>query len=289
MKNIFEFQRKKLFLAIIMIILAVVLIIYTFYYFPKKNESIKVNDYHDLISNNHDREGSYVEINFNYLTIIASENKYNYFLVKDTNNYTYIIKIGNETYNDILSIYENSEEFQYKISGYLSNISDDLRKMTIKTFNNNFNKEITIDNFEEYFGSTYLNESYHPINYQNVIYIIIIILGLLIISIGLFLIIYCIIDYKKKKRLLKKYNKSSIIRSFKMEDTYLKEKVALLNRYIILNKGFLKIIPYLSINKIYIQDNYLCLEIKNDTKIIKIKSKKHLIEIENKIKEKVNK
>lgn len=302
-KKIFKLPKGALITTIIFAILATTLILVGIET-DKPQENETPSQYHTLISNDSDNENQYVKVTITelpYQFAIRNEGgtQWKYYILFDKDNYMYLSRLTSETFNKLEELYnKNQEEFSYELEGYIFNTPEDLKKIAMETYNEQEPAEIITDeNFTNYFGKSYLDETYTPNSpIAETMITIGAILG--ISAIIIFIAYICIIV--KFKKTIQKYNKEELEEELEKETTisYPTAKIYLTDKYIITKANTLDIIPYEDLYWIYIEKRkyngvnvgkYLIAKMKNKkTKQIAVvhKSEELLIEITNKIHEK---
>lgn len=169
--NIIEklLKPKKAFLIIAIVSIMISLVFYgIIIYVEKTTEKPEAVDYGNLISMKSDNENDYVKTTIQYIALFAEREGYDskYYYIQDINNRVMIASISDETYKKIEETYlQNKENFTYDLEGYIFNIPDDVLNIAIRYISEAFDVQggvITKNNYQEYFGYTYLNEGITP-------------------------------------------------------------------------------------------------------------------------------
>ena len=168
LKKILKYNISIITIFIICIFVIIVSSITTNYYKDKKTEGLldKAENYETVIANKEEKVGKFVyikiaDVPYLVATETSDESINNYYVVYDENNYMYIVQLKKSTYKTICDEYEkNSDNFSYLIMGRLANVENDLEKIIIDEFNeSNENTKLNRFNYNQYFGTTYLNEN----------------------------------------------------------------------------------------------------------------------------------
>lgn len=223
---------------------------------PGKNEECIT--YNTLISLDKDEEGKYVKLEmtkvpFKFATKTTENNsKLNYYFAVDENKYLYIIRLTNKTYQELEEKYnKNPEEFKYELKGYIFDTPAELKKLAIEEYNYGLTEgKITMDDFESYFGKTYLDEKVTP---NTDIAAVLGLLGFFTSIVSVVTIIVYVRETINIKKTFKKYSKEELETELLNTSTqaYPKQKIYLTDKYIITNTQGLSVIPYEDIYWIY--------------------------------------
>ncbi len=254
----YKVNKKILYLGFLLIILSL-----TFFYLAKIEEKREITskDYSELVMLGKDNKSSYVGLEINYLPYYVVTRKSNniilkYYIVVDKDNYMYLVRLTDETYQKMENMYEsNPDDFSYYIEGYIFETPIDLKRATISSYNALAEQELVNEkNFSNYFGKSYLDETNLP--YLNS-YVFLLVAGILCDSISFIIIIYYIILVINNKKLLKNFDKEKIKKEVSSKRTIYFDKLNLYltNNYIITKHLYLKIIPYKDIVWIYNEKN----------------------------------
>lgn len=298
---------KKTLLIIGLIILAVAigLIVAGCIKNQNKYEGVQMHIYNDLISKNEDKEGMLVKLE---ITNISPEfavkeeknTKQKYHFAVDKNNYWYIVRLTDATYQKMKSELEaDKENFKYVLKGYIYDDPTELKRLAISAYNQLLtgdDEKLTNSNFKDYLGSTYLDETKTPDD-STAMTLIGFGIGVAILS-SIFLII-SISQITKLKSTLKKYDAEELKEELNNIniDEYKKQAIYLTNKYVISTINGLDVFEYSDILWLYNEkrrQNGIVIGIwimactKNNKKIQIASANKEdiLIEIMTKIKEK---
>jgi hypothetical protein len=164
----------------------------------------------DTLYESEDRTNKYAYINLitePYLFAVyeqdGQEYDSKYYLGMDEDSYLYIIRMSSKNYEKLTSA---SETNVIKISGITKKIQSDIKDLAIEAYNKGADTKITLSNFEDYFGTVFLDINDDPRN-MAVFYI----LG------GLFLILF--ISFGIARLIIKSRNKK-LIKKFTDEEIY---------------------------------------------------------------------
>lgn len=160
---------KKAFLIISVVLFIISLALYGIVISVEKTtEKPEAVDYGSLVSIKNDNENDYVKTTIQYIALFAEREGYDskYYYIQDINNRVMIASISDETYKKIEETYlQNKENFTFDLEGYIFKIPDDVLNIAIEYISEAFDVQggvITKSNYQEYFGSTYLNEGVTP-------------------------------------------------------------------------------------------------------------------------------
>lgn len=242
---------KKTFLIIAILLFIVSFILFGIVIYIEKCEKPKEEfDYGTLVSTNSDKENKYVKTTIKYISLFAEIKDYGikYYYIQDINNHVMIATINDATYKKIQETYlQNQEKFTYNLKGYIFNIPDDVIDLAINNISESFDIQdiiITKDNYQKYFGSTYLNEDATPYTKLNGVFIGV---GIILDSISIIFLILYISSMIKVIKYKKRYNleevKSELLQSTTLK--FEKEKIYLTSNYIVsCVNGLLRITKY---------------------------------------------
>jgi len=254
--KIFKVGKIQLIWAVVLVVIGIALLGIAFYIDSGDRET--ATDLHQLIYNYEDKENEYASINLAYVPFgfaIEGENL-KYYFAMDSNEYLYIVRITDKTYEKIVKQKEEQgDNFFYELKGYVFEIPSELKKLGIEAYNEAFEKEIfTKSNFEEFVGNVYLDETYTPQS-ENATVLITISCFAFVAAI----IVFCVFVSQKIKTA--KVDKTRIeeakeeLRSTSVK-VYSKQKMYLTNKYVISNYGGLQIYEYSEILWLYNLINY---------------------------------
>ena len=255
-KEILKPQKKLLVIAVILMIITAGMIYLNTYMETKNAEEkteLKAENYDDLISAGKDSEEKYVEVTitdipYHVATKEVDTVKYKYYIVFDANDLMYLVRLTDSTYYRLEDIYENDpDNFSYKIVGYIYDTPNELEEIVIDVYNEAMEEEIvTEDNFDMYFGKTYLDETKTPVTVSSAATVIFIVIGVLTgIFAFAFLLVY-IINSSRRKKVLKQYSEEDLESELDKNSTiaYEKQKVYLTDKYLISSANGLSVIEY---------------------------------------------
>lgn len=298
-------KKRLLIIGLIILVIAVVLIVTGALKNQNKYEGVQMHIYNDLISKDADKENMLVKLEITNISpafaVKEIKNvKQNYYFAVDKNNYWYIVRLTDSTYQELKSkIDSEGENFKYVLKGYIYNDPAELKKLAMSAYNQSLSadaEKLTNSNFKDYLGSTYLDETKTP-NDSTVTALIGIGIGLAILS-SIFLII-SISNIKKLKSTLKKYDAEELkeeLNNINIEE-YKRQSIYLTNKYIISTINGLSVLEYSDILWMYNEKRrqngivvgiWIMARTKNNKKILIASDMKEdiLIEIMTKIKEK---
>lgn len=258
--KIFKPGKIQLIFAIVLAVIGAILIGIALYIDSNKGKI--ATDLHELIYNYQDEEGEYASININTIPYgFAIENEtLKYYFVMDEQDFLYIARITDKTYEEMEKAYEaDKENFSYELKGYVFKIPKELKKLGIEAYNEAFeeNEEVekmTNSNFEEYVGSVYLDETYTPQSSNAS--------TLIVISVFSFIgALVFLVTFITSKATLKKIDSSRIeeakeeLKSSNVK-SYSKQKLYLTDRYVVSRNGGIYILEYREILWAYNLINY---------------------------------
>lgn len=250
-------ERNYIWLVIIFIAIAIMSIFYL-----NNLDNIRINskevakDYNEIIYAGKEKNNTYVSVDITELPILLLEEKFNYtinkyYLLIDKNNYMYIAKLKDSTFKTIKEIYDkNKNDFSYELKGYIYRISKDVKKEIVKMYNEEQIEKIDMNNYSEYFGNTYLDDTYTKYTTRAAVGYIIIIVSIIISIIFFIKWMFFIIVTNKT---LKEISKDELEEELKKCDIikYKKAKIYLTNKYLIsMHKG-LRVFRYNDIKWIF--------------------------------------
>lgn len=300
--KILKENKKNLLVTLGISILGIILIIIGAA-FSISPEDLEPKEYDELISNKQDTPDDYATVTITYLPYLFAEKDTDYgtkkyYMIFDENGYPYIARLTDETYKKLEAKYDNGEDISYKITGFLSAQETELRKLAIESHKELFeDSKITDENYELYFGKTFIDEEYVP---STTIEIIFISIGGISLIVGLICFIVCIVGVIRFKKTLNKYGKDELEYELAKSSTiyYKKQEVCLTDNYVITTFMGLDVIKYEDILWLYNENRrynfisigkYLIAR-TNNKKAIQLsyvyKNEAKLIEIMNKIHEK---
>lgn len=205
--------------------------------------------YNDLIAEGKDEEELVAEVTFvsepyGFAVYEEDDLTLNYYMVFDEYGYLYIVRLTDDTYSKIMDSYENNpDEFSYTLKGYLFDTEEELKDLAIEYYNESYEEEIVNDdNFQDYFGKTYLDETHTPEDDS-----VGLLFGLTFLG-GFFSIIFfivCVAYSVTTKKTLKKYNLEELEYEIEKPSTikYPQLKLYISDKYVISHKDGLKVVP----------------------------------------------
>lgn len=249
-------NKKKLIIALVAFLIAVILFVLSDF-FIKDEKVQEPTDYNSLIAVGKDVENLYVKVtiaDIPYLVATEENGNYkrSYYIVFDENDYMYITRLTDETYDMLKEEYEKDEDnFKYELKGYIFNIEDELKQIAMEAYNEGREEAVvTEENFALYFGNTYLDEINTPVDSKSTIIMVIEVIATVLAIV--FFISYLIVETNTKKE-LNKYGKKQIEEEIESPETisFEKAKIYLTKTYMISVYNGLKVIPYTDIVWMY--------------------------------------
>lgn len=244
---------KKLVIWMVVFIIISGLLFYFIGKFDKTDELI-ATDYNYLIANLQDEDKDYVKVTITDIPYaFAYKGDLNYYFVYDENDYAYIARLTDKTYEMLEKKYDNGEAISYELVGYAYKIEADVLNIAIETYNE-WAEEAIIDelNYRNYFGDTYLDETMKPSDGIETLLIFLEFIALICVIV--FMICY-IVSGTNVRRMIKKYGREDLeyelgkssTKAYKKADIYLTEK------YIISTFSGLRVLEYNELVWIYNQ------------------------------------
>lgn len=248
LKKIFKANSKYLLTVVILFVVSIVM----FAMSTPVEEEESPKDYNDLIVDKQDQEGSYATVTIDSVPILFATNDYeNYYIVMDTNNYMYLSRLTDDTYNKLEKEYNTNKSINYTLTGYLYNAPEELQKLAMDIYNEEMGEEIiTKYNYHTYFGSTYLDETNNP-NANDTLLAI----GFILIIVSIIIFIVYLVNVIKTKKTYKKYSKEELTTILQESTTiaYPKAKIYLTSKYIISTSSGITVTKYEDLVWMYIQ------------------------------------
>ena len=248
LKKIFKTNSKYLLTVVILFVVSIVM----FAMSTPIEEEESPKDYNDLIVDKQDQEGSYATVTIDSVPILFATNDYeNYYIVMDTNNYMYLSRLTDDTYNKLEKEYSTNKSINYTLTGYLYNAPEELQKLAMDIYNEEMGEEIiTKYNYHTYFGSTYLDETNNP-NANDTFLAI----GFILIIVSIIIFIVYLVNVIKTKKTYKKYSKEELTTILQESTTiaYPKAKIYLTSKYIISTSSGITVTKYEDLVWMYIQ------------------------------------
>ncbi len=300
--KILKSNNKGLLITLITLIIGIALIVWGTS-FENKEDDLVAKSYSELISSKKDEPKEYVNITIAYLPYLFAEETDDYggkkyYIVFDNNDYPYIVRLTDTTYNILKLRYDNKQDISYEISGYLFKQQKEMKDLAIEAHKEIFEDSMISEaNYELYFGKCYLDETLSPSTGIEALSIGIGI-GLLILS--FFIFIFYIVFKIKHKRSLKKYSREELESELLKPNVeyFKKANICLTDKYIISTMTGLDVIKYEDILWIYYENRrynfvsigkYIVARLKNK-KMVQLaytyNNEELLIEIMKKIKAK---
>lgn len=257
--KILKQSKKVLITGLVLLAIAIGLIIAMKKVQEKANKAETI-DYNTLIFTDEDSEEKRVnvklaDIPYGFAVKESDDSKENYYFLIDENNFLYIARLTDKTYNKLKDMKEkNPEEFSYELEGYIYNTPSELQRLAIEAYNQDSGEEIVTNaNFKEYFGKTYLDETKTP--YEDTIGLMTMFMIFTAVMAAICGIVYDINAFKTKKT-LKKYGKEELEQELLNPSAiaYPKEKIYLTDKYIMSTVSGLIAIEYEDIYWIYIEN-----------------------------------
>lgn len=303
--KIFKSKKSILIVALVLVAITIGLFVASYIVNKKKYEGVQMHTYNDLISKNEDKENMLVKLEiadlpYLFATKDEKNTKYKFYFAFDENNYWYIVRITDDTYKKMEEQYnQDKDNFKYVLKGYIYDDEAELKKLAISAYNEGLPagaEKLTLSNFKDYLGSTYLDEVITPTSSETTT-----LMGIGI-GVGILALVFVIIYTSQLIRLkstLKKYN----IEELKEElsncniDEYKKQNVYLTNKYVISTINGLDVFEYKDILWIYNEKRkqngillgvwiIACTKDKKKIQIASAKKDDILIQIMSRIKEK---
>ena len=256
--KILKGNKKGLVVSLVILIISIFLIVFGSS-LGTQDEDVVAKDYGELISSKQDNTNEYVKINIAYLPyLFASESDdyggKKYYIVFDDNQYPYIVRLTDNTYNKLEQLYDNNEEISYEIKGYLFKQEKELKELAINAHKELFSdSEISEANYELYFGKSYLDETITPSTGVEAITIGV---GVGLILLSFFIFIFYIVFKIRFKKNIKKYNKEELESELLKPNTlyFKKENICLTDKYVISTMAGLDVIKYEDILWLYYEN-----------------------------------
>lgn len=255
--KIFKSKKSYFFISIGLILISIIL--YLLVAHMESNEvTPEAVDYGNLIANQKDQKNDYIKTTIVYISQFAEdEDGLKYYYMQDVNNRLMIARISDNTLEKIVETYQlNKDNFSYDLEGYIFTVPKDLKELAISGFDSVFgNQGIELDeqNYEKYFGSTYLNEFVTPgTNFQ----LFLIGAGILFDFISIVLMVLCVVSIVRVHKIMRRWNVDLIKQELLQDSTkiFKKQKMYLTDNYIVsLAYGVLKIVRYEELIWVYSQ------------------------------------
>lgn len=109
-----------------------------------------------------------------------------FYFAMDEEDYMYIVRMSPSSYTKISNKIDT--EKTYKMEGVTKNIPSDIKKIALEVYNEILEEEdqLTIDDFENYFGAIYLDLESSKVEPNDIILVIMVFLGLFGFGFGLY-------------------------------------------------------------------------------------------------------
>lgn len=273
MLNKFTKSNNKKIIIIIIFIVTSIISLYGYRIFDRKSRVSDTEplDYNELISAGTDADNMYVSVDIVDTPYQIAEQKVNhvyvkYYILYDKDGYMYVAKLSDKTYKKINDEYQdNKDNFSYTLVGYIYKTPNDLKEIIIDVFNeNNPNNKISKDDFADYFGSTYLDDSYTKYTAQAAICGIIAIVSIIIFIIFLISWIICNKNIKKTLSSVGREQLESELSKNSLKE-YKKAKIYMTDSFLIFTHKGLQVFNYTDIGWIYLGNS--CSKITSVNKI----------------------
>ena len=279
-KKYLKVDNKIIYFSVFLVFLSITL----FYGASVLDNMSKTSDnYSELVMLGKDRENNYVHLEINYLPyhIVKQEGNnvtLNYYIAVDKDNYMYLVRLTDKTYQTIEKLFdENPDNFSYYLEGYIFKTTQDLKNITIEVYNDLAEQKlINSENFSDYFGKTYLDETTMPTLNSSVFLIT---AGILLDIISLTLIFMYMYLVLENKKLINSIGIEKIEKELKSKRAiyFNNLKLYLTNNYIITKHYRLKVISYEDLIWIYNEKDHYNGILTNYSLIGYLKNKKKII------------
>lgn len=228
-----------------------------------------------------EKAGEYVKIKVTYGPYGFAQDSDDswYYFVWDENDVMYIVKVEEDTYQEMLALYEDGqkEKIDYEIKGYTYSISSSLKKVAIEAVNEIYKdaeEKVTYSNFSTYLGAVYIDETESPENDTvNTLQAIAIVSGMFLVVFGGIFISQKISSHKvtgNKELMEELRNELADLIDYE----YGKLKIYLTNKYIISKTGGISVFEYKNVVWVYNQIRYVNGAAQGRTLILCTKDKK---------------
>ncbi|MBD5156267.1 MAG: hypothetical protein HDT13_01305 [Butyrivibrio sp.] len=259
-----------LYVALALIVLSVVMYIVAAVVKPTKSdeEEAKNNaiDYRKLLFNYDNITGEYTKLDVTSVYSFAGKDNLTYYYAQDEDGYVYVIRITDETFEDMEREYNkstNPDSFTYTIYGYVRDVYPDLKKFIISEFDDVFGSEyrLSSSDYDDYFQDTYIDETLvgkfilnnKTIAGKNTLNKFFIGAGVISDIVGFILLIIYLKSLSRSKKSLKDYSYDVLYSQLASSDTicYKKEGLYLTSQYAITTSNGLRILNYYDIKWLY--------------------------------------
>lgn len=251
------------FLLIFIICVCITAGLYFLQYYRAENSiSEAAVDYIELCMEYKDEEETYVKADvidaISFAEYEGEEDRLFYFVYDKDYNF-FIARLGDATFNKMYIQYqEQGDEFEYQIDGWVYDIPKEIKEIAIYEYNQQLGTEdfkLTEDNFEEYFGNTYVDECDLP---DDIVGGVITIIGFVVAAIGFIFLIAYIVNVIRFAIFKSKYDLDIIRHELSKPTTkvFAKPGVYMTSKYIVSKaNSFLYIVDYYDLAWIYISRN----------------------------------
>lgn len=245
---------------IILLIVGIILIILSFFFkyeseLTNNNSNKKITDLNSIIISSNDKEDKFAYLNIKYKPYkfaVYDDTPNSYYIVSD-DKYMYIAYMSPEDYQKLSKndIYSSPK----RIEGITKTTTEDIKKLAIDAYNGSVqdnDKNLTLADFNNYFGSVYLDMTTKYTTTSTILSLIFFLLLFFGVIIALTSIIELLgISHSIKKLSIDKIEE--IDHEMNDQDAFYYDKASLYltNNYIINFGGRLKIINYKDILWIY--------------------------------------
>lgn len=255
--KIIKLTKKQLMIAIVLIIISICCYFGAFKFRESVNSKVPEN-WNNLIATDNDSEEKYVTVTTPYIPYQFGEKDENgviskYYLIIDSNFNYYVVRLDDDTVNEMKNQYDDKgDSFSYELKGYLYSTPDEVKKLVINAFNEESEGGLTTDNYNEYLGKCYLDETATP---KDDLIGMLDAIGMIIdVFAGIILIVF-LINNSKTKNTLRKYDKRDIEEEIEKDNTifYQKIKLYVTDKYLLCYANGINIVEYSDIYWTYIE------------------------------------
>lgn len=255
--NIVKSVKRQLFIAIVLIIISVCCYVAAAKV-REKAGSKTAESWESLIATGSDNSGEFVTVTTPYVPYQFGEKEEDgvvskYYLIIDMNMDYYVVRLTDATYNEMKSQYDDKgDSFSYELKGYLYETPSELKKFVIDTFNEEADSGLTLDNYNEYIGKCYLDETATP--YDDTVGMICAV-GFVLDFVAIIFVIAFIGNNSRTKKSLSKYDKRDIEEEIGKETSvfYKKLKLYVTDKYLVSFAGGVSVIEYSDIYWAYVE------------------------------------
>ena len=232
----------------------------------EKSDSRNPKEFNQLIADSNDDENVCVKVTITaepFLIASASDDmtEDKYYILADRDKYMYLAKLSDKTYEMIKrEAKKQGDEFSYQLIGYTYSIPRELKDIVIEQFAKAGTHTIARENFGDYFGYTYLDDS--KTKYSTISEILFwgqwggIVVAIIFFGVGIFSVI-------QKKQALKNVDIAELEAELEKSDieNFRREKIFLTEHYFISTANGLHVMKikdiawtYMSYDKINYND-----------------------------------